>query len=80
MVIPDRPWHFDQNTKYFPIINHVQGAVLKYYKGRIAVFGEASMFAAQIENNRAIDFCYPRVNQNAQFILNIIHWFDDKFE
>ena len=67
MVIPDRPWHFDKNTKYLPIVNEVQGAILKYDKGRIAVFGEASMFTAQIENNRAIGFGYPRANQNPQF-------------
>jgi hypothetical protein len=80
MVIPDRPWHFDHNTKYIPITNQVQGAILKYDKGRIAVFGEASMFTAQIENNMAIGFGYPKAKQNAQFTLNIIHWLDNKIE
>lgn len=80
MAIPDRPWHFDKNTKYIPIVDQVQGAILKYEKGRVAVFGEASMFTAQIENNISIGFGYSRANQNEQFTLNIIHWLDHKFE
>jgi hypothetical protein len=76
MVIPDRPWHFDNNTKYFPIENQVQGAILQYNKGRVAVFGEAAMFTAQIENDIKIGFGNPRAKQNAQFALNIIHWLD----
>lgn len=78
MAIPDRPWHFDKNTKYIPIENQVQGAILQYKKGRIAVFGEASMFTAQIENNIKIGFGYPKARQNVQFTLNIIHWLDGK--
>jgi len=80
MVIPDRPWHFDKNTKYIPIVNQLQGAILQYENGRIAVFGEASMFTAQIEKNKKIGFGYPKAKQNIQFTLNIIHWLDKKIK
>jgi len=80
MVIPDRPRHFDKNTKYIPIENQVQGAILKYDEGRVAVFGEASMFTAQVDNNSKIGFGYPGARQNVQFTLNIIHWLDGEIE
>ena len=61
MVSPERPWQFNENTKYVPITNQVQGAILEYGKGRVAVFGEASMFRSQIsENNIPIGFGYPK--------------------
>jgi hypothetical protein len=54
----------------------LQGAVLEYGKGRIAVFGEGGMFSAQIVKNtgQKLGMNHPDAIQNAQFILNVIHW------
>lgn len=54
----------------------LQGALLKYGKGRVAVFGEAGMFCSQITNTarKPIGMNHPSASQNAQFILNMIHW------
>lgn len=81
MAFPNRPWKFDKTTKYVPIDNQVQGAIFEYHEGRIAVFGEASMFTAQIsEINTKLGFGYSGAKQNEQFTLNIIHWLDGEIE
>jgi hypothetical protein len=81
MAFPERPWQFNEKAKYIPITNEVQGAILEYGKGKVAVFGEASMFTAQIsENKMQIGFGYPHAGQNEQFALNIIHWLDGIIE
>lgn len=59
-----------------PVKGHLQGAVLRFGEGRVAVFGEAAMFTAQLSGpdyhpmgmNAAI------AKQNPQFILNLMHW------
>lgn len=53
-----------------------QGAVMKYGKGRLAVFGEAAMFTAQRVGKRLMGMNNPSAKQNSQFLLNIIHWLD----
>jgi hypothetical protein len=53
-----------------------QGAVLHYGKGRIAFFGEAAMFTAQLLGPRQdpMGLNNPRARQNQQFLLNVVHW------
>ncbi|GAO27917.1 hypothetical protein [Geofilum rubicundum] len=81
LVIPERPMQFDENTKYIPVRNEVQGAIMNYYQGRLAVFGEAAMFTSQVDEEKGIiGFGYPKAKQNAQFTLNIIHWLDGKLK
>jgi hypothetical protein len=81
LVFPERPMQFDKNTTYIPVENEVQGAIMKYNKGRLAVFGEAAMFTSQIDEDKGIlGFGYPKAKQNAQFTLNIIHWLDNRLE
>lgn len=54
----------------------LQGALVHYGKGRIAVFAEAGAFTAQISgrNGRKFGMNHPSATQNAQFILNVLHW------
>ncbi len=66
-----------KTQKYEPITNQVQGTIFEYGKGRVAVFGEAAMFTAQInENNIPVGFGFPKAKQNEQFTLNVIYWLD----
>jgi hypothetical protein len=53
-----------------------QGAVLRYGKGRVALFGEAAMFAAQrVGPGRDPNGMNARIAaQNQQFLLNVFHW------
>jgi hypothetical protein len=53
-----------------------QGAVLRFGKGRVALFGEAAMFSAQrvgpsLDPNGMNTLS---ASQNQQFLLNVFHW------
>ncbi|HEY5746481.1 MAG TPA: DUF4350 domain-containing protein [Chryseolinea sp.] len=80
ILLPDTAWKFNPNTKRIPIKGFSQGAVLEYGKGRVAVFGEAAMFTAQLKGKDSIPFGLnsPDAQQNLQFLLNLIHWLDHK--
>jgi hypothetical protein len=55
----------------------MQGAILSYGTGRIAVFGEAGMFSAQIIQKQPpvfFGFNAPEAPQNKQFVLNLVRW------
>jgi hypothetical protein len=53
-----------------------QGAVLKIGSGRVAVFGEAAMFSAQLAGarKRPMGMNAPEAKQNHQLLLNVMHW------
>jgi hypothetical protein len=84
MVLPDstvmlRPtvaWQFTDSTRRVPAGGLLQGAVLEYGKGRVAVFGEAAMFSAQRAgpNRQPMGMNAPNARQNPQFLLNVVHW------
>lgn len=68
---PDR-----EKIPRFRIDGMLQGAVMNYGRGRIGVFGEAAMFTAQISgpNRTPMGLNHPEAKDNAQFILNLLHW------
>lgn len=79
---PKIAWEFEEDTKTIPIEGYAQGALLEYGSGKIAVFGEAAMFTAQIINTPDGAFEIGLNNpdlapQNLRFLLNIMHWLDD---
>ena len=45
-------------------------------RGRVAVFGEAAMFSAQVSGpeRRPMGMNRPTAAQNPQFLLNVMHW------
>mgnify|MGYP000101850099 CR=1 FL=1 len=54
-----------------------QGGLLRTGKGRVAVFGEASMFSvnyAEWVGNYPTGFHNPDAPHNKQFVLNVFHW------
>ena len=74
---PDTAWRFNKDTRSLKLTGYYQGAVLKFGKGKVAIFGEAAMFTAQIVNeNFKVGFNSADAPQNAQFTLNLIHWLD----
>jgi hypothetical protein len=74
---PDTAWRFHEITPRTALRGYHQGALLEYGRGRVAVFGEAAMFTAQIANGRRpAGFNSPAAPQNEQFTLNLIHWLD----
>ena len=74
---PDTAWSFNDNTPRISLEGYYQGALLEYGKGKVAVFGEAAMFTAQLVNgNFKVGINSEQAPQNAQFVLNLIHWLD----
>lgn len=73
---PQEAWEFDDKTPKTEIKGWLQGATLKFGKGRIAVFGEAAMFSAQVAGaqRNKVGMNSPNAKQNPQFLLNVIHW------
>lgn len=59
-----------------PLKGHAQGGVLEFGVGRVAVFGEAAMFSAQLTgpSRTPMGMNDPIARQNAQFLLNVVHW------
>lgn len=53
-----------------------QGAVLPFGQGRVAVFGEAAMFSAQLQGpqKNPMGMNAPEAKQNPQLLLNVMHW------
>ena len=59
-----------------PMKGHLQGAVLPFAKGRVAVFAEAAMFSAQLSGpaKNPMGMNASIAKQNPQFLLNVMHW------
>ena len=74
--MPQAAWQFNKEMLVVPGENLVQGAYMKYGKGRIVVFGEAAMFTAQLQGKSKMGMNVKSAVQNAQFLLNTIHWLD----
>lgn len=73
---PDTAWAFRPSTPTRPVAGWLQGALVTHGKGRVAAFGEAAMFSAQIAGRRRRKFGMnaPIAGQNAPFALDVVHW------
>ncbi|HUR37216.1 MAG TPA: DUF4350 domain-containing protein [Terriglobales bacterium] len=73
---PDVAWQFTETTKKVSVEGWYQGATRRLGKGRIAVFGEAAMFTAQLAgpNRMPVGMNSPMAKSNPQFVLNVVHW------
>lgn len=71
-----------EDTPKTPVGGWLQGAVLRVGKGRVAVFGEAAMFSAQLAgpNKAPMGMNDPIAAQNPQFLLNVMHWLSGLLE
>jgi hypothetical protein len=66
----------DNDTPRIPIKGWHQGVVMNVGKGRVAIFGEAAMFSAQLAGPQKLPMGMnaPVAKQNPQFLLNVMHW------
>lgn len=76
LLLPETAWQFTAETPRLPATGWLQGATLKFGKGRVAVFGEAAMFSAQLAgaNRTPVGMNSPNAPQNYRFLLNVMHW------
>ena len=76
VLLPEEAWRFSETTPRIAAGGMLHGAVLRFGRGRVAVFGEAAMFTAQVagETRRRIGMNAPGAEQNAQLALNVLHW------
>lgn len=76
LQMPQVAWQFSKLTPRISASGMLQGAVIQFGEGRVAVFGEAAMFSAQVSGPNRIPAGMndPTAPQNAQFLLNVLHW------
>jgi len=73
---PRYAWQFDSTTVFRPVGGWLQGATQRVGRGRVALFGEAAMFSAQVAGpqRRPMGMNAPLAEQNPQFVLNVLRW------
>jgi hypothetical protein len=73
---PKIAWQFEKDTPIRKVGGWLQGATRRVSAGRVALFGEAAMFSAQVAgaDRRPMGMNAPLAEQNAQFTLNVLHW------
>lgn len=76
VLLPVTAWQFSDSTQRLRADGLVQGAVGPFGKGRVAVFGEAAMFSAQLggANRTPMGMNAPVAAQNPKFLLALVHW------
>jgi hypothetical protein len=75
-LMPRVAWDFRFDTPRISVGGWYQGAALRFGKGRVAVFGDATMFTAQLRGPGRVPLGMNEAvaPQNAQFLLNVAHW------
>ena len=76
VLTPTSADEISADTPRSPAGGLLQGATLEVGDGRVAAFGEAAMFSAQVAGpQRApMGMNAPGAEQNGQFVLNVLHW------
>ena len=79
LLMPTEAWRFSKQTPRMSASGMLQGATVRHGAGRVAVFGEAAMFTAQIsKKKKPMGMNHPAAKHNAQFLLNVMHWLSDQ--
>ena len=75
-LLPRKPWEFDSTTVRRPAEGWWQGAVKEVGKGRVAMFGEAAMFTAQVAgpDRYAVGMNHTAAGQNLRLLRNLFRW------
>jgi hypothetical protein len=73
---PQVAWEFDEQTRTVPADGLLQGALVDYGSGRVAVFGEAAMFTAQVAGPQRspMGLRAPGAEENKLFVLDVVNW------
>ncbi len=76
LLMPEIAWEFSAQTPRNDASGQLQGAALEVGRGRVAAFGEAAMFTAQLneQTGEPVGMNHRQASHNAQFVLNVLHW------
>jgi hypothetical protein len=74
--------NFTESTPKVDVKGWCQGAVMRLGKGRVAIFGEAAMFTAQLAgpDKKPFGMNDPQAAENPRFLLNVAHWLSGLLE
>lgn len=73
--LPTVAGKFDRTTPVVDVSGYSQGAIVDFGKGRVAVFGEAGAFTAQVTaSGRLMGMNAPGAEDNAPFALAVLRW------
>ncbi|MFG1691267.1 DUF4350 domain-containing protein [Gemmatimonadota bacterium] len=74
--MPEEYWVFPEGTPTQDMSGWSQGGVGEYGEGRLAFFGEAAMFTAQVFSQGRVraGMNAPEAEDNLQLLLNVMHW------
>jgi len=80
VLTPEIAWQFSAETPRVSGEGKLQGAVMEVGRGRIAVFGEAAMFTAQVAGRQQTPtgLRSPGAEHNKQFVLNVARWLGER--
>jgi hypothetical protein len=73
---PDTAWVFGDDTPRIDVSGWSQGSVAEVGRGRVAVFGEAAMFSAQLAGPQRVPagMNSPVAAHNARLLVNLVRW------
>jgi hypothetical protein len=76
VLLPEVAWQFSERTPRVSAANLLQGALVRHGDGRVAVFGEAAAFTAQLAGPQRLPagMNSPQAPENARYLLNVLHW------
>lgn len=76
LLEPDTAWRFNESTREQKGAGWYQAAVITYGKGRVAIFGEAAMFSAQLAGPEArpMGMNKPEARDNVRLLRNVARW------
>ena len=70
----DQAWNFNDKTIKIEGHGKSQGAYLTYGKGKVAMFGEAAMFSAQLSGGQKFGMNSERARYNYKLLINTTRW------
>ena len=73
---PEHYYEFEDDTPRVDVTGRSQGGVLDRGAGRVAIFGEAAMFTAQVfdQGRPRVGMNAPEAPHNLRLLLNVMHW------
>ncbi len=73
---PRIAWRFEPSTPVRHVGGWLQGATRRVGSGRVALFGEAAMFSAQVAGPERVPMGMnaPMAEENPRFVLNVLGW------